>query len=106
MSLDGAEAVFTRKADVLDAKMLAQLAGTYETPNGIRFNEFQAVLKEDNSLYLVFPGQSDQKLIPYKGLKFKVKDFSNMIYEFVVENGKVTSLKEIEPSGVFIFPRK
>ena len=42
----------------------------------------------------------------YKGLQFKVKDFSNVIYDFVVENGKVTSLKEIEPSGVFIFPRK
>jgi hypothetical protein len=103
MSLDEAEAVFTRKAEMLDAKMLAQLAGTYEAPNGLKF---QAVLKEDKSLNLVFPGQSDQKLVPYKGLKFRIKDFSDVIFEFVVENGQVKSLKEIEPSGVFVYLRK
>ncbi len=103
MSLDEAEATFIRKAQVLDAKVLGELAGTYETPTGLKF---QAVLKEDNSLCLVFPGQPEEKLIPYKGLKFRIKDFSDVIFEFVVENGQVKALKQVDPSGVTVFPRK
>lgn len=103
MSLDEAEAVFTRKADVLDPKVLAALAGTYETPVGVKF---QVVLKEDNSLSLVFPGQPEEKLIPYKGFKFRIKDFSDVVFEFVVENGQAKALKQIDPSGVAVFPRK
>jgi CubicO group peptidase (beta-lactamase class C family) len=102
-SLDEAEAVFVRKPVTLDAEMLKKLTGTYEGPTGVKF---QAVLKEDNSLYLVFPGQSDQKLEPYKGLKFKIKEFSDVIFEFVVENGQVTGLRQIDPSSVLVFPRK
>jgi CubicO group peptidase (beta-lactamase class C family) len=103
MSLDEAEAVFTRQAEVLDPKVLAALAGTYETPVGVKF---QVVLKEDNSLCLVFPGQPEEKLIPYKGLKFRIKDFSDVVFEFVVENGQAKALKQIDPSGVAVFPRK
>jgi CubicO group peptidase (beta-lactamase class C family) len=103
MSLDEAEAVFTRKAEVLDAKVLAALAGTYETPVGVKF---QVVLKEDGNLNLVFPGQPAEKLIPYKGFKFRIKDFSDVVFEFVVENGQAKALKQIDPSGVAVFPRK
>jgi CubicO group peptidase (beta-lactamase class C family) len=102
-SLDEAEATFVRKPVKLDAEMLKKLVGSYEAPNGVKF---QAVIKEDGSLYLVFPGQSDQKLEPYKGLKFKIKDFSDIIFEFVVENGQVTGLRQIDPSAVMVFPRK
>ncbi len=102
-SLDEAEATFVRKAVTLDAETLQKLVGTYDTPGGVKF---QAVLKEDKSLYLVFPGQTDQKLEPYKGLKFKIKDFSDVIFEFVMENGRVTGLKQIDPSSVVVFPRK
>jgi CubicO group peptidase (beta-lactamase class C family) len=103
MSLDEAETVFTRKAEVLDAKALGQLAGTYETPTGVKF---QVVLKADNTLSLVFPGQSEEKLIPYKGFKFRIKDFSDVIFEFAIENGQVKALRQIDPSGVTVFPRK
>jgi CubicO group peptidase (beta-lactamase class C family) len=103
MSLDEAEAVFTRRADVLEPKVLAALAGTYETAVGVKF---QVVLKEDGSLSLVFPGQPEERLIPYKGLKFRIKDFSDVVFEFVVENGQAKALKQIDPSGVAVFPRK
>jgi CubicO group peptidase (beta-lactamase class C family) len=102
ISLDEAEAVFTRKADKLAPEMLAKLAGTYETPTGIKF---QAVLKEDGSLNLVFPGQGDEPLIPYKGLKFRIKAFSDVIWEFVLENGEVKGLKQTDPSGEVVFKR-
>ena len=83
--------------------LLQKLAGTYETPTGIKF---EVVLKEDGGLYLRFAGQADQKLVPYKGLKFRDKDFSDVTFEFTVEDGTVKALKQIDPSGVTIFPRK
>ena len=102
MSLDEAEAVFTRKADKLGPEMLAKLAGTYETPTGIKF---QVVLKEDGSLSLVFSGQPEEALIPYKGLKFRIKAFSDVMFEFVLENGQVKALKQTDPSGENVFKR-
>lgn len=102
LSLDEAEAVFTRKADKLGPEMLAKLAGTYETPTNFKF---QVVLKEDGSLSLVFPGQPEEPLIAYKGLKFRIKAFSDVMFEFVLENGQVKALKQTDPSGENIFKR-
>ena len=103
ISLDESEVAFTRKPETLDAKMLALLAGTYETQTGFKF---QVVLKEDGNLYLVFPGQADEKLIPYKGLIFRIKLFSDVVFEFVMENGQVKSLKQRDPGGENVFTRK
>ncbi len=36
MSLDEAEAIFTRRPEKLDTKLLGQMAGLYETPTGIK----------------------------------------------------------------------
>jgi len=102
-SLDEAEVAFVRKPTALDAELLKKLAGTYEMPTGVKF---EVVLKEDGGLYLRFAGQADEKLIPYKGLKFRIKDFSDLIFEFTVENGVVRSLKQVDPSGEMVFPRK
>jgi CubicO group peptidase (beta-lactamase class C family) len=103
MSLDEAEATFTRQPQTLDPQTLRQLAGTYDTPTG---SAFQVVAKEDGSLALVFPGQPDQKLIPYKGLQFRVPEFSDVVFEFVMENGQVKALKQRDGSGEYVFPRK
>jgi hypothetical protein len=103
MSLDEAEATFTRKPVTLDRATLEELAGNYETPTGAKF---QVVLKEDGSLSLVFAGQPETKLLPYKGLQFHVKEFADVTFEFVVENGQVRGLKQRDPSGEFLLPRK
>jgi len=103
MSLDEAEALFTRKPEALEPGLLKQLAGTYETPTG---SKFQVTLKEDSVLYLVFPGQPEIKLIHYKGLKFRLKEFSDLVFEFVIENGEVKALKQRDPSGEYVFTRK
>jgi len=103
MSLDEAEALFTRKPESLEPGLLKQLAGTYETPTGYKF---QVTLKEDNVLYLVYPGQPAEKLIHYKGLKFQLKEFSDLVFEFVIENGEVKALKQRDPSGEYVFTRK
>ena len=61
-------------------------AGTYETPSGVKF---QVVLKEDGDLYRRFPGAPDDRLIAYKKLQFHVKEFSDQIWEFVMEEGQI-----------------
>jgi hypothetical protein len=103
MSLDEAEATFTRRPETLDPSLLKKLPGTYETPTGAKF---QVVLKEDGSLYLLFAGQPETRLVPYKGLQFHIKEFSDLTVEFVVENGQVKAMKQRDPSGEFVFPRK
>jgi len=103
MSLDEAEATFTRRPESLDAQTLRQLAGTYEGPTG---NRFEVVAKENGSLVLVFPGEPEQKLVPYKGLKFRIPEFSDVVFEFVMENGQVKALTQRDGSGEYVFPRK
>lgn len=102
MSLDEAEAIFTRRAATLDAEQLKRLAGTYETPNG---GKFQVVIRPGSGLYVVFPGAPEQKLIPYKGLKFRVQEFADVVFEFVDENGQIKALKETDPTGEYTFKR-
>jgi CubicO group peptidase (beta-lactamase class C family) len=103
MSLDEGEAVFTRKPETLDPALLAKLAGDYLTPTKAKF---QVVYQPGTGLSLAFPGGPPQKLIPIKGLKFRAERFADDIWEFVMENGKVTALKERDPSGEFVFPRQ
>jgi CubicO group peptidase (beta-lactamase class C family) len=103
MSLDEAEATFVRRPATLDPALAQRLAGTYETPSG---GKFQVVLKPGSGLYLVQIGAPDQKLIPYKGLRFRVQEFADVIVEFVEENGQITSLKQIDPSGEYVSRRK
>lgn len=103
MSLDEAEATFTRRAPTLDAAVAQRLVGTYETPGG---GKFQVVIKPGAGLYIVSPGSPDQKLIPYKGLKFRVQEYADVVVEFVEENGQITTLKQIDPSGVYVSKKK
>ena len=119
MSLDQGEVIFRRKAETLDPQLLTQLAGTYEFSQDLKL---QVVLEEDGFLYLVVPFfyvlpfvalflylelriNPKEKLIPYKGLTFCVERFSDMTFEFVVENSQVTALKQRVPSGEYVFVR-
>ncbi|MBK8278391.1 MAG: hypothetical protein IPK92_21885 [Nitrospira sp.] len=100
LSLDHGDMTFTRRAEMLDPARLAQLVGTYVAPSGWTF---QVVRKKDDFLYLVVPGQPEEKLIPSKGLVFGIQRFSNMTFEFVMENDHVTALKQKDPSGEYAF---
>jgi CubicO group peptidase (beta-lactamase class C family) len=103
MSLDEAEATFVRKPDTLEPKILASLAGAYTTATG---SKFHVVFKEDGNLYMVSPGQPEQKFLPYRGLKFHVREFSDVTFEFLMENGGASGLKEVSPSGEYINKRE
>jgi CubicO group peptidase (beta-lactamase class C family) len=103
MSLDEAEAVFTRKPETIDPKLLSQLAGAYETPGGVKI---QVTLAPDGKLSLVLPGQPAQPLTQIKGLVFRTPYFSDLTLEFAVRDGQVTGLKQKDPSGELMFPKK
>ena len=104
MSLDESEATFVRKpeASLSDPKTLQAYTGKYE-PAG---STFDVSLKSDNNLYLNIPGQPVYKLIPYKLRKFRILTFSDFVIEFLVKDGKVVSMKQIDPSGEYEFKRK
>jgi CubicO group peptidase (beta-lactamase class C family) len=104
MSLDEAEVAFARRPEPLDINIMKKIAGTYETPTGFKF---QVILKENEGcLYLVTTGNAVEKLIHYKDLKFRIKQFSDQLFEFIMENGRVKGLKHTSPAGEYVYPRK
>jgi hypothetical protein len=103
ISLDEAEVVFTRKPETIDPKVLKQLAGEYLAPGNVKF---QVAYQPGAGLALLFAGGAPTRLIPINGLRFKTPQFSDDIYEFVMENGQVTALKERDPSGELTYPRQ
>jgi CubicO group peptidase (beta-lactamase class C family) len=103
MSLDEAGAVFVRKPDPIDPKVMSQLAGAYETPDGVKV---QVALAPGGSLSLVWPGQPPGRLRQVKGLAFRSPLFSDLIYEFIVQDGRVKALKRKDPSGELTFPKQ
>lgn len=102
MSLDEAEATFTRRPEKLDAGLLGRLAGSYETPTGTKI---QIRYQENSGLSLVAPGGAPLPLMQVKGLRFRTPQFSDVIFEFVVENGQVNALKQTDPGSAYVFPR-
>jgi hypothetical protein len=103
MSLDEAEAVFVRKPDTIDPKLMSQFAGAYETPGGVKI---QVALAPDGSLSLVLPGQPIVPLTHVKGTTFRTPRFSDVTLEFVVQDGQVKGLKQKDPSGEIVLPKK
>ncbi|RPH38203.1 serine hydrolase [bacterium] len=105
VSLDESEVAFVRSADpsLSDPATLQQYAGKYETASG---GVVDVTLKADNFLYLVVPGQPTYQLVPYKAGKFHMKGFSDLVFEFIRQNGSVTSMKQHDPSGEYELKRK
>jgi hypothetical protein len=64
------------------------------------------VAREDGGLYLVIPGRPEDRLVPYKGLVFRVKEFSDVTFEFVMKDGEVSEIKQRDPSGEYVLPRR
>lgn len=105
MSLDEAAVAFTRRvpATLASAATLRQYLGTYENANG---GKFDIVLRPDGTLALQFASGTFQNLIPWQPHRFRIKEFADVIYEFVLTNGRVTELRSSDPSGEYKFVRK
>jgi CubicO group peptidase (beta-lactamase class C family) len=104
ISLDESEVTFVRRADasLSDPSTLKMYAGKYDAGGPI----FEVALKNDGFLYVTFPGQPTYQLIPHRARTFRLKGFSDITIEFVVENGAVTAVKQHDPSGEYEFKRK
>lgn len=103
VSLDEAEATFLRMADasLADPNVLARYVGKYEQGGTI-----VEVTMTGNTLLLTVPGQPKYELLPSKPRMFKMKQFSDVTFEFVIENGRVKSMKQKDPSGEYELARK
>ena len=87
---------------LMDPKILLQYTGKYELGGAV----IEVMLKDDNFLYLTVPGQPVYQLAPYKTHKFRIRQFADIVFEFVVENGKVVAMKQRDPSGEYRLNRK
>jgi CubicO group peptidase (beta-lactamase class C family) len=101
MSLDEGEFSFARKPTAPAAEVLEQLAGSYRTVSGATWQ----VVVRDGSLALVFPGQPDIPLLPYKGLTFRHAQYSDRTYEFVMADGQPTQVKFTVPEAQYLWTR-
>ena len=97
-SLDESQATFTRKADasLSDPGLLVKYAGKY-----VIAGSFISVELIDKDLYLIAPGQPRIMLIPVKPHTFRIKEYPDYSFVFVIENGEVTGFKQIDPSGEY-----
>ena len=103
MSLDEAEAVFVRKPDSIDPKLLSQIGGGYETPSGVKV---QVSVGPDGKVSIASPGAPPVVLQQAKGLDFRSPQFSDVSFEFLVRDGQVTALRQRSPGAEFTFPKK
>jgi CubicO group peptidase (beta-lactamase class C family) len=101
MSLDEAEAEFTRSLPLPTPAELERLVGAYRTVSGL---DWRVALK-DGKLYLCFPGSPDLELAPYKPLRFRIPQFPDRLYTFREEAGAITRLDITWPQGVYLLTR-
>jgi len=95
ISLDEGEVTFMKKADVFlsSVETLTKYTGKYT----IGTTSVNIVLKNKNHLFI--SGSPDLELIPYKTNIFKTKEYADLTFEFVLENGKVKLLKQKDGTG-------
>jgi len=105
MSLDEAAVTFTRRVPAVLSSVttLRQYVGTYETPSG---GKFDVVLRPDNTLAIRNADGTFQNLVPWRQNRFRIKEFPDLTYEFILVAGRVTELKQSVPSGEYTFVRK
>jgi hypothetical protein len=103
ISLDENQTTFNKKVDasLSDPAILLKYVGKYEIAGG-----FLNIELIDKDLYIVIPGQPRYQLVPVKQHIFRIKEFADLRFEFVVENGNVTGVKQIDPSGEYLIKKQ
>jgi hypothetical protein len=97
--------VFIRRADarMRERAFLAPLAGQYE----LGPQTLTIVLKGDDTLVVVAPGQADRDLVPARGTTFDIKGLPGYSIEFRTDAaGTVTGITFFQPGGTFAGRRK
>lgn len=99
IALDQAETRFTRRPPRPGRDELEALAGTYVTATGLKW---QVVVKDGDRLFWVLPGSPDWELAPWKPMRFRIPQFSDRVYAFELEEGRVARMKITAPEGVYL----
>jgi hypothetical protein len=102
MSLDEAEATFTKKPETIAPSLLTQMAGEYQTPTGTKL---QVRYQPASGLSLVAHCAPPVPLTQVKGLRFRTPQFADVVFEFVVDGGQVRALKRRDPGGELSYPK-
>jgi hypothetical protein len=55
---------------------------------------------------LVLPGAKPTELAPWRPREFRLKEFPDAVVSFTMQDGKVTEMRQRDPSGEFVFPRE
>ncbi len=102
VSLDEKEVAFTKKADprLKDPNFLKNLVGQYEL-NG---NTINVVIANNELVFNISP---PQHLEPYKGNIFRIREFSDQLVEFVLdEKGIPTGFKLTFDGKTVLFKKR
>lgn len=103
ISLDESQTTFNKKVDasLSDPDILLKYVGKYEIGGG-----FVNIELIDKDLYIVIPGQPRYQLVPVKQHLFRIKEFADVRFEFIVDDGNVTGVKQIDPSGEYLIKKQ
>jgi CubicO group peptidase (beta-lactamase class C family) len=103
VSLDESQATFTKKTDAAlsNPDLLLKYIGNYTRAGSVVSVEFI-----DKTLCLNLPGQPRIQLIPVKPLTFRIKEYPDFNFVFILENGVVVAFKQVDPSGEFRYEKK
>lgn len=93
------EVVFLRKPDQYDATAANRFVGSYESEVGFRFEVRQ---RNDRTLWLAVPGQTDAELMSSRRGTFRIPDEPGSTFEFVEVDGVVVSLDQMTNMGRFV----
>ncbi len=97
--------VFRRLPDrqMRERSFLEPLVGDYE----LGATTVTIILKGENTLMFIVPGQPPYELLPQRGLLFEVKGLTGFSIEFHKDDsGQVTELVAYQPNGTFVGKRK
>jgi CubicO group peptidase (beta-lactamase class C family) len=103
ISLDECQTTFNKKTDesLNDPEILKKYTGKYKS--GGTYLTIELI---DKALFLVIPGQPRYQLIAVKPHLFRIKEFSDYRFEFIIENDSVTGFKQIDPSGEYTIEKE
>ena len=96
--------VFKRTPNTIevDAKTLEQYVGNYDLAAQV----VKFYIKDENVLYAFLKGQPEYELVPTDKHKFNLKILDGYKVEFVEVKGIITTVKFIQPNGVFSAKKK
>lgn len=104
VSLDDAEALFTRRPATVDLRQLEQLTGSYQDRTG--FN-YRVSLLDGENLSLLESGEAPIRLVPLASNIFRAEHLPDLRFEFTARPASdVMELRRVSPRGIVTLTRK